>query len=71
MKKKSLLAGLVVSTMLATGLISANVASAADRTITMWVPNTRAWQLNQFNQAAARIEAKHPGLNVQIVGGQA
>ncbi len=70
MKKKSLFAGLVVSTLLATGLISANVASAADRTITMWVPNSRAWQLNQFNQAAARIEAKHPGLNIQIVGGQ-
>lgn len=70
MKKKSLLAGLVASALLATGLISANVASASNREITIWVPSDSGWQLNQFNQAAGRIEAKHPGLNVTIVGGQ-
>ena len=70
MKKKSLLVGLLASALLVTGLISANVASATNREITMWVGTSNASQLRFFNAAASRIENKHPGLTVTIVGGQ-
>ena len=70
MKKKSLLAGLFAAALLASGLVSANVAQASNREITVWVPQSRNFPIRLFNEAASRIEKKHPGLNVTIVGGQ-
>lgn len=71
MKKKSLLAGLVASTMLATGLISANVAQASNREIVVWMPQTPTQaHYKLINAAAHRIENKHPGLTVTVVGGK-
>lgn len=71
MKKNSLLAGLFAAALLASGLVSANVAQAANREIVVWMPQTsNRPHYKLINAAAQRIEKKHPGLTVTVVGGK-
>jgi multiple sugar transport system substrate-binding protein len=67
MRKNRLVAATAAAALLASGLIGATSAQAADRTITVWVPfgggNLAMWQAS-----ADRIEAKNPGLTIDLVG---
>lgn len=69
MNKKSVLAGLISSALLVSGLVSASVAGAAEREIVIWMPqgpNRAHYKL--IDAATKRIEKKHPGLTVTLVG---
>ena len=67
MRKKRLVAATAAAVLLASGLVGATSAQAASRTITVWVPfgggNLAMWQAS-----VDRIEAKNPGLTIDLVG---
>ncbi|MEY2635385.1 MAG: hypothetical protein RIS75_1325 [Actinomycetota bacterium] len=68
MKKKSFVASLAATALLASGLIGASTAaSAANREVTVWVP-FRGGNLEMWEASANRIEAKNPGLTITITG---
>lgn len=68
MKKNHLIASLLSATLAASALIAASVpAEAAGRTVTVWSPFRNA-NLEMWNAALDRIEAKNPGLTIESVG---
>jgi multiple sugar transport system substrate-binding protein len=68
--KKRFFASFMVATIAASSLIAlSNTASAADRTVTVWTPHTRAWQVTEWKAAVARIQAANPQINIVLKTG--
>ena len=68
MKKTRFVASLLSAALVSTGLMAAAIpAEAADRKVVVWVP-FRGGNLEMWQASVDRIQAKNPGLTIELVG---
>jgi len=76
---KRVATGLVVLALVAAGAVAASVGAASSRpsakaahkadTVTIWVGWSAGHELTEFKKVVAEYDAKHPEVNVKVVGG--
>ena len=68
--KKRFFASLMVAALATSGLVLvSNSASAASKTVIVWAPQERAWQVTEYKAAIARIQAANPNINIVLKTG--